>query len=127
MCGSSRSFVVSRFNLRLGYRQVAAMEGYLLPLFIAALALYASTLAGRVLRRLRDLHLLSKLPHPPATSIIQGVDITNPKDFHRTLTHFAGKYGGIYSIRFYHEKVGETPSHARVRHTILIGCRPCRA
>lgn len=84
------------------------MDGYLLPLSVAALALYASTLASRLLSRLRDLHLLSKLPHPPATSVIKGVDITR-KDFHRMLTQFAGKYGGIYSIRLYHEKVGFKP------------------
>ena len=83
------------------------MNSYLLPLFVAALALYASTLASRLLRRLRDLRLLDKLPHPPATSVVKGVEITG-KDFHRTLTQFAAKYGGIYSIRFYLEKVGRS-------------------
>ena len=82
----------------------AVMNSYLLPLFVAALALYASTLASRLLRRLRDLRLLSKLPHPPATSFVKGVEIEK-KDFHRTLTQFAEHYGGIYSVRFYHEKV----------------------
>ena len=51
------------------------MNSYLLPLFIAGLALYASTLASRLLRWLRDLRLLDKLPHPPATSLIKGVAI----------------------------------------------------
>ncbi len=83
------------------------MNSYLLPLFVAAVALYASTLASRLLRWLRDLRLLDKLPHPPATSAIKGVEIAK-KDFHRTLTQFAAKYGGIYSVRFYHEKVGGT-------------------
>ena len=112
MCCSPPSYVHTIFCLTHSYRRAAAMDNYLLPLFIAALSLYASTLASRLLRRLHDLHLLSKLPHPPATSMIKGVDITR-KDFHRTLTHFAGKYGGIYSIRIYHEKVGGgSPSRA---------------
>ncbi|KAK9819257.1 hypothetical protein WJX81_005098 [Elliptochloris bilobata] len=47
---------------------------------------------------------MDKLPHPPVSSFVRGVAKCG-RDSHRKLTQYAAQYGGIYSIRFYHQKV----------------------
>jgi len=80
------------------------VQGLLLPLAAACLAVVASALASRLARWLADMAALSRLPHPPATCFWRGVCAAGDLAFHRSLTRFAAQYGGIYSIRFYHLK-----------------------
>jgi len=80
------------------------VQGLLLPLAAACLAVVASALASRLARWLADMVALSRLPHPPATCFWRGVCAAGDLAFHRSLTKFAAQYGGIYSIRFYHLK-----------------------
>lgn len=79
--------------------------GYLVPVVAAGLAVCVSAVVSYCMKLLKDLAALDKLPHPPVANTLTGVALTN-NDFHRTLTGFAAKFGGIYSIRFYHQKVG---------------------
>ncbi len=90
------------------------VQGLLLPLVAACLAVAASALASRLARWLRDMAALSRLPHPPATCFWRGVCAAGDLAFHRSLTKFAAQYGGIYSIRFYHLKARMPARHARL-------------